>query len=833
MSNRTIDIGIDLGTTNSTIAIIEDIDARVIPNKGGGGTTPSAIWMPRPDRIMVGHEAKERGARDFENSWLEFKLAMGKSSEDACKTFARNGTRMSPIEASAEVLKELRTDAQSTLGKDISAAVITVPAAFENSSTNATMKSARLAGFDHSPLLLEPVAASLAYGFQSESENEYWFVYDFGGGTFDAAIMRIRDGLIEVVNHEGDNFLGGKCIDWDIVEKLVAPALAERYNLPDFDRGNERWNSIFHQLKFHSEKAKIEVCRTRRDCEIFEESLCEDDDGKQVDVEFTLTAADVERITGPWLAESLRLCENVLESAGLKGSDMKRTLLVGGSTLNPWIRDGIQSELGSEVEYGIDPVTVVARGAAIFASTQILPKSESRSTADGDAWHIEIEGDPVGNVADPDLGGRVQPADGVDVSGHTVELIDKNTGWRSGRITLDSSGVFMTNLYAEKQQRHSYEIVLLDPAGSRIPTTPGELSYMIGVVPDPNPPAARSIGVGLANGRMATYIKKGDKLPKRKAIEHMTTLAIRAGQAEDELRIPFIEGENPRAERNHGIGTMTLRGTDMPHDLPAGTTLEITLIMDKNNLIRVQGYIPLLDEDIEEISFDPEMVHGSADELHRETSAQRKRLDAVRDKARDSANGAQSAIASIDQQGLLTRIDDLSNAAKVDPDSVSELDRKLRQLAASIDEAEDALEWPSLLKELDVSRADADKLIDGLGDDQDRRRLEALKGEAQLAVDSGDPETLRRVIEELDRLWFIVADRQPAYHIGRFERMVEALPNMRDRNQAERLIAQGNRAVSNGDTESLRAAIRQLASLLPRDEQRTVDSEKVGDTLLA
>ena len=235
MQRTTIDFGIDLGTTNSTIAVIDGVDARVIPNKVGSGITPSAIWIDPRGRLQVGQEAKQRAlVSDSENGDLEFKLRMGLGAQGK-KVFVRSGRAMLPEELSSEVLKSLKIDVQTNMGEELRAAVICVPAAFENSQTNATMKAAKLAGFGLSPLLLEPVAASLAYGFQTESENVYWMVYDFGGGTFDAAVMRIRDGLIQVVSYDGNNFRGGKLIDWDIVTKKLIPSLGQQFNLPDFD----------------------------------------------------------------------------------------------------------------------------------------------------------------------------------------------------------------------------------------------------------------------------------------------------------------------------------------------------------------------------------------------------------------------------------------------------------------------------------------------------------------------------------------------------------------------------------------------------------------------
>ena len=165
--------------------------------------------------------------------------------QDWRKPFKRSGNSMLPEEMSAEVLKSLKADVHTNKGEDLHAAVITVPAAFELPQCEATRRAAALAGLTVSPLLQEPVAAALAYGFQSASNKVFWLVYDFGGGTFDAAVIQVRDGVIQDVNHAGDNYLGGKNIDWDIVEKLLVPQLTADRRLSDFNRTNPQWRAAF------------------------------------------------------------------------------------------------------------------------------------------------------------------------------------------------------------------------------------------------------------------------------------------------------------------------------------------------------------------------------------------------------------------------------------------------------------------------------------------------------------------------------------------------------------------------------------------------------------
>ncbi len=249
MTRTSIDYGIDLGTTNSAVAVLVGTTPEVIARVDGSIVTPSAIWFDKRGQQFIGQKARGNYFSDEENGAIEFKLHMG---EEWQRTFQRTGHKMLPEEMSAEILKSLKDDVQMMKGEDLKAAVITVPAAFELPQCEATRRAAKLAGLTISPLLQEPIAAALAYGFQSAANKVFWLVYDFGGGTFDAAVIQVRDGVLQVVNHAGHNYLGGKNIDWEIVDKLLIPRLTKEWKLTDFTRQNPKWRSAI---------AKAEVIR--------------------------------------------------------------------------------------------------------------------------------------------------------------------------------------------------------------------------------------------------------------------------------------------------------------------------------------------------------------------------------------------------------------------------------------------------------------------------------------------------------------------------------------------------------------------------------------------
>ena len=257
MSRRTIDFGIDLGTTNSEISCMENGEIRVLKNYKREEYTPSVVRIDEKGTIIVGRKAYERLIDDPDNTVGEFKRWMGTRQ---VKDFKLSGRKLTPEELSAEVLKDLKITAKANLAPDeeVQCAVITVPCNFEVVQCEATQRAAILAGIKYAPLLQEPIAASVAYGFLQKMPKGYWIVFDLGGGTFDVALMSAKEGRLSVVDHCGDNYLGGKDFDWKIVENIIHPILKKEFDLPNLGR-TEEYKGLNAVLKSASEEAKIEL----------------------------------------------------------------------------------------------------------------------------------------------------------------------------------------------------------------------------------------------------------------------------------------------------------------------------------------------------------------------------------------------------------------------------------------------------------------------------------------------------------------------------------------------------------------------------------------------
>ncbi|MGH8547908.1 MAG: Hsp70 family protein [Methylococcales bacterium] len=314
MNRSTVDFGIDLGTTNSATAVSNGGNVEVIKNNDNLDCTSSAVWVDKNNKEFVGLTAKNQLEVDPDNAFSEFKLQMGNAAQRY--RFARSGSERRPEDLSAAVLKSLKKDVRQRLGEEIECAVICVPAAFELPQCSATKQAAQLAGLTHSPLVQEPVAAALAYGFQSQSDKVFWLVYDLGGGTFDAAVVQVREGTIQVVNHGGDNHLGGKLIDWAIVDELLIPSLTKQKKLREFHRGNPKWRAAIAKLKQEAERAKIRLSHNES-VSINLDFLCLDDSNQPVQFEYDLRVQDVERVAEPFILNSINICRRVLQEKRL------------------------------------------------------------------------------------------------------------------------------------------------------------------------------------------------------------------------------------------------------------------------------------------------------------------------------------------------------------------------------------------------------------------------------------------------------------------------------------------------------------------------------------
>lgn len=827
MNRTTIDFGIDLGTTNSAIAVFtgnHGEPAKVIKNTTDGNDadiTPSAVYINKKGALRVGRRAKDRIVDEDEDVHIEFKRQMG---TDHVYSFKSSGENRKPEELSAEVLKSLRADVQQRTGEVVEASVITVPAAFELHQCDATRKAAQLAGFKESPLLQEPVAAALAYGFQVDQEKAYWLVYDFGGGTFDAAIIKSEEGTIHVAHHGGDNFLGGSNIDWAIVEKLIAPQVIKDFGLTDFTRGNKKWRRAFAKLKRVAEMAKIDLSRNER--ATLETCKFADDDGKEIEFECDLTRDEVVNVAEPFILRSVEISKRVLKEQKLGKEAIKKVILVGGPTLAPYFREILAATLGIPLDRSVDPLTVVAGGAAVFGGTQRFNARVAGPAAIGE-FQLELAKSfkPVGLDSAPIVGGKVSGASAQDFASFTLELVNTKTQWRSGKVSLEPDGVFVANLHAEKGERNTFNVELSDASGLKQKIKPDTLTYTIGVGGDVEQPLINSMGIALANNEYDKLFEKGRGLPLKATRDYRTVALVRQGRPDTVCRIPVVEGENEKADRNRKVGELVVTGEHIRRDLPAGSEVEVTLKMDESRIVTVAAYVPLLDEEFP-AKIEMKRHQPNPDELRKDYEAEIRRFREVKSKA--AATGGETAerlVEEVEASPLAQDVKETLAAAKADPTAALQGEKRLLELKLKLDEAADALEWPALVAESRDWLGYLEKVAEQHGNSQQKQKTDDLATEVEEITRDHKPDRLRKKIEQLAQLYHEIVMTQPGWWVYQFQKMEEQQEGMSDQAKAGRLLGQGRDCLAKNNATGLQNVVRQLWDLLP-DE--TVQEAKRG-----
>ena len=345
-------IGIDLGTTNSCVAVMEGGEPVVIPNSEGNRTTPSVVAFSKDGERLVGQIAKRQAVTNPEHTIMSIKRKMGTAEKVSI-----DGDKFSPQEISAMILQKLKADAESYLGSPVTQAVITVPAYFNDSQRQATKDAGKIAGLEVLRIINEPTAAALAFGMDKEDQDQKIMVYDLGGGTFDVSILEIGDGVFEVLSTNGNTHLGGDDFDNKIIDYLVS----EFKKTSGIDLSSDKM--AMQRLKEAAEKSKIELSQMQQ-TQINLPFITADATGpKHLDI--TLTRAKFEELIHD-LVESTRIpVENALKDAGLTANDVHKVLLVGGSTRVPCVQEMVKKITGKEPDKGINPDECVAIGAAI------------------------------------------------------------------------------------------------------------------------------------------------------------------------------------------------------------------------------------------------------------------------------------------------------------------------------------------------------------------------------------------------------------------------------------------------------------------------------------
>ena len=596
--------------------------------------------------------------------------------------------------------------------------------------------------------------------------------------------------------------------------------MRQRFSAPDFKRENEKYRADFAKLKKRSEEAKIRLSRSQSETiDLSDLSVGRGQTGEPFD--FELKRADLNRLAEPFVAKSINICRDVLRDARLNAGDIEKVILVGGPTLMPYLRECLLDKtrgLGIALEFSKDPFTVVARGAAVFAATQ--PIAQVKPSRAGE-FTVNLDYKAIGPDPEPVISGQVMSSDDQDLSGFTIEFANRDSEppWRSGKLNLSADGRFMANLWAKPGPQNTFLIELLNESGRRQVTKPESFPYTVGTGGIGNQPLIHAIGVALADNTVAVFFDKGTHLPARIRKVMFTTVTVRSGGTGDLLRVPVVEGENKRADRNEVVGALEIIATNLKRDVPEGSEIEVSIEVDESRRFLTKAYLPFLDEEYEAILV-KHLVVAKPEELEKLVQIERKRLTDLREKSKKANDAkARELLARIDNERLEHEVETSLAAARNDQDAADRCAGRLRDLQIALDEVEEALPWPALVAKAGTTIDIANEVAKKNGTAEDRTTINTLVQEVREAIDHRDYELLRTREDELENRWLAIYERSAECWVGRLGHLQTKKDRMRNAAEADRLFASGLRAMNQNDINGLRASVKGLWELLPPREK--------------
>ena len=819
----TINIGIDLGTTKSIVAVFERGTVRVCRhNSTHDDLLPSAV-MIKKDQQIVGRKAREQafGAQSKDVAFA-FKRKMGTAERFS---FRHAEQEYSAVDLSALLLKELRE--RHLDGNPMEAAVITVPASFDLRQSAATVEAGKRAGIRQVINLQEPIAASLAYAnmlAKEELPDSPWLVYDLGGGTFDAAIVQIEHGELKVLDHEGDNYLGGLDLDETIVREFIFPRLMTDFGLEADDFGQftsktGRYRHIYGKYMGAAEEAKKELSARTSATLDFEFSMDSDDTEYFTE---TITRTDFERILRPWVDRSIDLVKRLLTRSRFQPGDLAYVLMVGGSTYIPFVRNRVSELLGLPIRHDIDPVQAIAIGAAHFAATRPkkLDATESSLPLLPPRVSIKLAYQRVTQDCEEILAGRVEG----QTEGLSYRIEREDGGFDSGLKPLTKR--INEDLPLVPDSFNVFQFRVVDERGSLVLVDVSEITIAHGEVIAPDQPLTADVCIAVDDltwetTKLELVFKRKTPLPAKCKLQLETTKSVARGSRE---RVVFevCEGDSESPiEAAKPFGTLEITGTMLKEDLRRGSPIGCWVEINESRVLTVSAEIEQTDQKFEQI-FTPGEAVVTVDELGKRTVDMLERINDAMGKA--SAEEAFERCQRLRE--LQRRADKVSDEVDVmGPDDASDrryqLDEELRQLAGEYHCLESGSRFVELESQLEEALNATEEIVEENGSELDQRRLADSHQEALSARQKRSESALKAAIEQINSIRWSNLWRTPEFLIQVFEDLSQnRYSQFSNLEMADAYIRSGRQAISGQDWLRLRDVDFGLIRLLPDREHR-------------
>lgn len=562
-------LGIDLGTSNSVIAGIEGGQARVFRPADGGEVLPSIIYFDKRGHRLYGRRAHDQALVSPENVAAGFKRLMGSSTPIEVKGA---DVKLTPEECSAEIIRQLLGQATTETGSDkITGTVITIPAAFNQMQSEATLRAAKLAGLERVDLLQEPIAAAMA-AMEGAKRSGQFLVYDLGGGTFDVALAQAINGEVTIVTHQGINMLGGRDFDRMIVNEVVRPWLLANFDLPENFQRDAQYKRLIRLAQLAAEKAKIDLSSIE-ETTIFasdEEIRLTDQSGVEIFLDAPMKREHLEKMIREPVMQTIELIRTLLSENNYKNDDIDRIVFIGGPSRIPLIRQMVSNELGIAADLKTDPMTAVAVGAAYYCESRQWDKDNVS------APKPKTASAPV--PEEPNLSFQFTartPDDKTIITLHVKgalpgarQLQLKSKNWDSGALPVADGLTISVPL--KEMGEHKFDIHVLDEKGTPLPQHEQSLTITRLVASTSSIPAAQTISVKALDHAFAKenillpLVKKGDVLPTSGQAKFKSAHGLKPHES-GHLNFELFQVEYPeRVDLNLCVGVFRIGGEDLP-----------------------------------------------------------------------------------------------------------------------------------------------------------------------------------------------------------------------------------------------------------------------------
>ncbi|WP_316841280.1 Hsp70 family protein [Pedobacter gandavensis] len=808
---RNITFGIDLGTTNSGIAKYENGQIRLLKNPVGLRDTLPSVVSFRKGRILIGDKAREQYLSNAGNVFSAFKRKMG--SNDLYHVSTSEGDlQLSPIDLSAYVLKELKNYVQDEHSDSV---VITVPASFDTMQSNATKEAGNKAGFSEVVLLQEPIAACLAYANTSRlslEKEQKWLVYDFGGGTFDAALVYINERELKVLDNKGNNFLGGIDIDYAFVEQIIIPKLVSLIG----DEGlwtkllkkEGDYEKLWHYLNYLSEESKKELSLSPV---VWMEIEFPDLD---ISCEIEINREEFNKVVKPKYLESESFVLALLQENNLSFSDIERIILVGGTTYIPFIKEQLKQVSGLIVDDSIDPTTAVIVGAAYYAGSQ--PSSspaETALTSSVNKLAIKLSFEAYSNDQEELIAFKSL----VPFKGH-YRITRTDGGYDSGMIAFsDTAAEFVTLL---PKMKNNFQLQVFDTKKNTV-CQENEITISQGLYSISGQLLPQDICIELDDNDGATYLdvifKRNSILPLSKTLYKTFSKSITKG-TNDKIVINVVEGKGGTMPgSNLSIGYIELSGIQIQDDLIEGTDIEIQVSMDESRGLTVQIYISALNQEINET------FHISSREVSVAKTLQDIQFAELMIKTETDLSISQEEFEfSAKLQDIAVQLKVLTaelNAITNDraTEEKYRLDERKRKLLAELDSFTRSRDLFIQITRYKKEKEDFIVQQSYAYSEQIRSFKNIVDREKEI-LDSGNKSLIKRISEELKQLNDKVYLQNNENYIGLFFQLKMQPSNIyEDPDKVGHLFEQGDDAISEKDYTVLKQVISVLVSQIKKE----------------